>query len=100
MNLDINNKLDKINFAPSTIQEEIIQNIKTILGTTKFQVPLDRNFGLSAEALDQPMPIAMAKISGEIVEAVLNYEPRANIKQVFFSGDDDGKLIPTVRIEL
>lgn len=100
MIVSINGKLDKINFAPSTIQEEIMQNIKTILTTYKYDVPLDRNFGIRADGLDEPIPVAMAKTSADIVEAILEYEPRANVKQVFFEGDDDGKLIPTVRIEL
>ena len=34
-----------IDFAPATKIEEILQNVRTILGTVKFSVPLDREFG-------------------------------------------------------
>lgn len=100
MTIEITGTLEKINFAPSTLQEKVIQNVKTLLTTMKYTVPLDRNIGLKADALDEPMPVAMAKLSSDIIEAINQYEPRAKIKQVLFNGDGDGKLIPTVRIEL
>ena len=35
-----------IDLAPATKIEEILQNVRTILGTVKFSVPLDREFGI------------------------------------------------------
>ena len=100
MTIDIVGTLEQINFAPSTIQEEVIQNIKTLLSTMKFTVPLDRNLGIIANALDEPMPVAMAKISSDVIDAISQYEPRAKVTQISFDGDIDGKLIPKVRIEI
>ena len=100
MTIDIVGTLEQINFAPSTIQEEVIQNIKTLLSTMKFTVPLDRNLGIIADALDEPMPVAMAKISSDVIDAISEYEPRAKVTQISFDGDIDGKLIPRLRIEI
>ena len=100
MIIEITATLEKVNFAPSTIQEEVIQNIKTLLSTMKFTVPLDRNLGIIANALDEPMPVAMAKISSDVIDAISQYEPRAKVTQISFDGDIDGKLIPRLRIEI
>ena len=100
MTIDIVGTLEKINFAPSTIEEEVIQNIKTLMSTMIYTVPLDRNLGIIANALDEPMPVAMAKLSSDIIDAISRYEPRAKVTQISFDGDIDGKLIPRLRIEI
>ena len=46
----------QINFAPKTVVEEVLQNVRCILRTTKFSVPLDRDLGIDAEPLDMPEP--------------------------------------------
>ena len=100
MTIDIVGTLEKVNFAPSTIEEEVIQNIKTLISTMIYTVPLDRNFGIIVNALDEPMPVAMAKLSSDIIDAISRYEPRAKVTQISFDGDIDGKLIPRLRIEI
>ena len=100
MIIEITGTLDKVNFAPTTLQEEVVQNVKTLLTTMKYTVPLDRNFGIMANAVDEPMPVAMAKLSSDIIDAINQYEPRCRVTQIFFDGDIDGKLIPRVRIEI
>ena len=100
MTIDIVGTLEKVNFAPSTIEEEVIQNIKTLISTMIYTVPLDRNFGIIANALDETMPVAMAKLSSDIIDAISRYEPRAKVTQISFDGDIDGKLIPRLRIEI
>ena len=100
MIIEITGTLDKVNFSPTTLQEEVMQNVKTLLTTMKFTVPLDRNLGIIANALDEPTPVAMAKLSSDIIDAINQYEPRCRVTQIFFDGDIDGKLIPRVRIEI
>ncbi|MBQ3646183.1 MAG: GPW/gp25 family protein [Synergistaceae bacterium] len=101
MELDIlASRLDKVNFAPATEVEEIIQNVKTICTTTKYSVPLDRQFGINTEFLDRPTPKAMAAIQAELIQAVRKYEPRCKVTKIFFDGDSDGKLNMKVRIRL
>lgn len=93
--------INQINFAPGSLEEEVLQNVKTILTTTKYSVPLDREFGLSATMLDDPIPIAKAKLTAEIITAIRRWEPRARVVEVRYEGDGmDGILRPKVRIEL
>lgn len=91
--------LEKIAFAPNSELEEILQNVRTILTTTKYSVALDRDFGLEADAVDGPIQTVQAKLTAEIIEKVEKYEPRVQVKQVDYDGDFiTGKLIPKVRV--
>lgn len=92
-----------INITPATLYGEVAQNLKTLFGTVKGSVPGDRDFGLTAIYLDSPMPVAMAMLSAEMVEAAAKYEPRANITDIKFSSSADalsGELIPVYKFEL
>ena len=53
MEVNINNltSTGAINFAPASTAEEVIQNVRTILTTTVYSVPLDRNFGINPDML-------------------------------------------------
>ena len=35
----------KLNLAPETLEEEVLQNVAIIVSTPKFSVPLDRGLG-------------------------------------------------------
>lgn len=90
-----------VNFAPATTTEEIFQNVRTILATPVYSVPLDRAFGVNATMLDLPMPVSQAKLAAEIVQAIQQFESRVEVTKVLFSGDAQaGKLQPTVRLRL
>lgn len=101
MEYDIVGTLKEIDFAPEEILKEIMQNVKIIISTTKYSVPLDRSFGIEGLSLDLPVQAAKAKLSAEIVSAIRQYEPRCQVMSVSFSGDGlDGIIIPTVRIRI
>ena len=100
MEIDITASPGEINFAPDTVTEEIIQNVRTICTTPKYSVPMDRLFGVDTEILDRPTPKAMAAIQAELIQAVRKYEPRCRVRKVTFEGDNDGKLAVKVRIEI
>jgi phage baseplate assembly protein W len=90
-----------VDFAPIEEAAEIVQNVKTILSTRKYDVPLRRDFGLDASVVDQPLPRAKAGISADIIAAIKRYEPRAEITKVSFDGDGiSGALKPRVRIRI
>lgn len=76
--------LSEVDFAPKTETEEVVQNVRTILATRVGTVPLDRDFGLSWEHLDKPLPVARSLMRAEVIEAIARYEPRANIETVEF----------------
>lgn len=92
--------LNNIDFAPENELLEVLQNVRTILSTIKFSVPLDRDFGIDASLLDKPILEAKAKISSEIILAIKKYEPRVKVEEITFSGDMDGKLQPKVQVSI
>jgi len=103
MEVNINNltSTGAINFAPASTAEEVIQNVRTILTTTVYSVPLDRNFGINPDMLDLPMPAAQARLTAEIVAAVEKFEPRAAVTEVAFAGDGaDGILQPSIQLRI
>ena len=90
----------EINFAPSTLVEEVAQNVRTICTTSKYSVPLDRLFGVNAVIVDRPTPRAIAEMQAELIQAIRRFEPRCRVKKVSFDGDIDGRLTAKVRIEI
>lgn len=91
----------KINLAPATAIEEILQNISMILQTIKNTAPLYRDFGLSGGFIDKPISVAEPLIVSEVYEAVEKYEPRAKIASVSFESDEyTGKLNPCLEVEI
>ena len=85
-----------INFRPSTVLEEIFQNINTIASTVKFSVPLFRGFGVDASLVDKPMTTIRPTLIVEYIEVVEKYEPRVIVEEIKMSGEIDGKLYPTI----
>ncbi|GAV21618.1 GPW/gp25 family protein [Carboxydothermus pertinax] len=91
----------EIDFAPSSKIAEILQNVRTIISTPKYSVPLNREFGVTISWLDDPLPVAQARLMNEIITAVLEWEPRVSVTQVIFDGDpQEGVLRPKVRVRL
>lgn len=95
---------DEINFSPNTETEEILQNVRTILKTRVGTVPLDRDFGISWDYIDQPTPVARALFQEAVIDAILEYEPRASVVSVNLDDNPslaiDGVLKPTVIINI
>lgn len=80
--------------------EDILQCVRTILGTIEGSVPLDRRFGISSDAIDEPLN-RMDRIYEEIYRKVETYEPRVNITSIKVKTDNaEGKanIIVGVRI--
>lgn len=77
----------------------VIQNIKILLTTFKGTVPLDRDFGLSAEMIDRPISAARVLYMAELREAIETYEPRATVRSVTFQ-QAEGRLLPVVEVEI
>ena len=104
MKIDVSAGLTGINFSPQSTAEEVIQNVRCILATRKGSVPFDRAFGVSWDMLDRPMPVAKAMMIASVVEAIQEYEPRAEVRGVRFEADADaameGRLNPIVTIEI
>lgn len=93
----------RIDFAATGVAE-VLQNIRMILTTPIFTVPLDREFGIDWSLLDNPMPAAQTKLTAQVFSAIRKYEPRASVVEIdFLQGAADmldGKMIPRVRVEV
>lgn len=105
MQIDVSARLDGIDFAPKDVLTEIIQNVRTIISTTQFSVPLDRRFGIDGTVIDLPLPVAMARISAEVIRAITEYEPRCRVVSVDFESTEatdaeEGHLRPKVSIAI
>lgn len=94
--------LDSLRLGDTGTVRAILRNIAVILATRKGSVPLYRDFGLSWDALDKPLPVAKAMMIPEIREAIEKWEPRALFLGVDFCQDpaQPGTLIPIVEVEI
>ena len=94
------NQPEEIDFNPSDITREILQNVRTILTTYRYSVPLDRELGLNATFLDEAQPRAVALLTSEMTDALAKFEPRAKLREVRIESDSNGKFWPRVKIRL
>jgi phage baseplate assembly protein W len=103
MNYKVNaQSLGKITLNESDTVTAVMQNIAILLSTRRGSVPLYRDFGLTMDFVDRPIPAAKPLIVAEIENALREYEPRATLISVTFETDKSipGKLIPTVEVEI
>ena len=96
---------DKVDFAPSTVAKEVLQNVRTILDTVVGTVPLERNIGISWDYVGKPMPVAMDMLRVAVNNTISRQEPRAQILSIKFDQPENniefaeqGILKPRVRI--
>ena len=78
----------------------VLQNVSNILKTRQGTVPFFREFGLPMEFIDQPIPIAAPTLIIEVREALLRFEPRAELVDVSFTSNEHGQLLPVVEVEI
>ena len=88
-------------FGVTDVVQQVMQNVKIIMTTRKGTQPLDRDFGISFDFVDSPIPTAMAMVEQEIFMAIKKYEPRAILKEITWSNDPAaGKVGPDVLIQV
>lgn len=94
--------LGNLRLGETETAEAILRNVAVILATRKGSVPLYRDFGISWDPLDKPLPIARAMMIPEIREAIEKWEPRAVFRGVELRRDTawPGTLIPIVELEI
>ena len=89
-----------INWSAADV-ERILQNVRNLISTWKYEVAYNRIMGIDSAILDQPLDIAVVKYTAEVYRLVTNYEPRAKVKEVNFVGlDDDGNMQFKVVLEI
>jgi phage baseplate assembly protein W len=84
--------------------EEVLQNVRMILTTPTYSVPLRRSWFIDYGLLDNPMPVAHAKLRADILRAIRQHEPRASVTEITFEqtelGAMDGRVVPRVVLEV
>ncbi len=93
--------LRHLRFNEPDLITSVLQNIAVLLATPRGSVPLYRDFVISTNILDRPIPVAKTMMIADIREAVEEWEPRVRVTSIEFSEDmAEGKLIPTVEVEI
>lgn len=94
--------LAKIRLDEEDEIKEVLRNVAVILATPKGSVPMYRSFGLDMSFLDKPMNLAKNMAVIPVREAIEEWEPRAEYKDInlFFDPSNPGKLAFTVQIEI
>ena len=65
--------------------EAIAQNIRVIVTTPAWSVPLDRAFAHAGAFIDAPTPYAVARKIAELTEAIEANEPRVRVESIRFA---------------
>ena len=90
-----------LSVKPESKYEEILQNIRVLLSTAKYDIPLAREMGLDAEYLHKPQPAAETLLYQTIADAIEEFEPRAELVSIDFEEDAaSGVIIPVVEVEI
>jgi len=91
-----------INWSPANTTEEILQNVRFILGTAVGSVPIARTLGIETNFIDAPTSKAKALLMTSVLRAIQRNEPRARVVEIYIEDNNalDGQLAPRVRIAI
>ena len=82
-------------------KDRIIQNIKNIINTYKYEVAYMRGFGMSPEAIDSDVETMKTIITEDLLNNIKEYEPRATLKSLTVKEiSADGGVVAVVQIEI
>lgn len=77
-----------------------LQSVHAVINTRKGSVPMNRDYGLSQEFLDQPLNVAMPMIVADVKESVEDNVPGVEVSDVIVEYTDDGRLSVSVEVEV
>lgn len=95
----INPTIDIVFESNLSKKEAICRNLTVLYGTRKGEQALDRSFGLDWSFLDQPLEVAKAMLSAEIITQTNKYVPAVAVSNIDFTADLLGNVTPTVSVE-
>lgn len=85
----------------ATGTDRIIQNVKNIIRTRRFEVPFIPLMGVNHEFIDALPQKIKSELSTHIKEVVNTYEPRVNVVDVRVeSCDENGDYVVAVDLEV
>lgn len=85
----------RINGIEESEAEDIRRCLTTLYSVREGEQPLDRDFGLAQDFLDQPVPIAKNMLALEVIEKTQRYEKRVKVERVEYAAEG-GQLIPVI----
>lgn len=97
--IDINAAVIKLNGVEGDEAEDIKRCLYTLYSVREGEQPLDRDFGLDHEFIDQPVPVAKNMLALEVIEKTHRYEKRVEVEKVEYKTDQEGQLIPIVYLK-
>lgn len=81
--------------------DRIVQNIRNILNTYKYEVAYNRDLGISPDIIDKDSETIKSMIMSDLFDNIKKYEPRATLKAVDITEiSTDGKITATIKIEV
>lgn len=89
----------RINGIRESEAENIRRCLTTLYSVREGEQPLDRDFGLAQDFLDQPIPIAKNILALEVIEKTRRYEKRVKVEQVEYVAGEGGQLIPVIYLK-
>jgi len=88
--------------VPTSVVDEVLQNVGIILNTSVGSVPGYREFGLNMEYLHAPVNVAETMFVLALNTALRQFEPRAFLNKVKFVEDINkaGKVSVDLEVEI
>lgn len=81
--------------------ERIVQNVKNILRTRVFEVPLMREMGINEDFIDADSQSVKSEFVAHVTEVIKKYEDRVTVRNVSIeSYDEDGNYVIAVELEV
>lgn len=95
----INTKIEIVFESGLDKRAAVMRQLSVLYGTRKGEQALDRGFGLDWSCLDQPLELAKAMLSAEIIAQTAKYIPSIFVSSIDFAADAQGNMTPTVHLE-
>lgn len=101
VNIDTSTQSNRLPWFEAKGTDRIIQNIKNIVNTYKYEVAYMRGFGMSPDAIDRDVETMRSIITEDLFDNIKEYEPRATLKSVTVKEiTADGGVVAVVQIEI
>ncbi len=97
--INISEAVIRINGVEAQEEEDIRRCLTTLYSVREGEQPLDRDFGLKQEFLDEPVPIAKNLLALEVIEKTQKYEKRVKVETVEYGTSQEGQLIPIIHLK-
>ena len=85
----------------ATGTDRIIQNVRNILRTRKYEVPFIRDMGVNPNFIDTSIRTIQASVQEDVTTTIEKYEPRVKVLSVVVEDYDvNGHITISVEVEV